>query len=329
METGRGMRRERVCEVKGRANKHMARHWVVLIAVLAAGCATVSVPVTGKNGQGATPRFDQSETALSASSFWGRSIITATFNDATDTAATILYSSSTRTVLKGASLLGWSYSTDGGTSWSYGGKVAPPEGWAVLWGSPAITRSEFNQRYVFISNLAVPSKKFPASGASGPLATYMGGACIVRSTDGGVTFQQHQCIHNNYDYYDGGSMAAGPGREIYAAYLDVPHTQIDVWMSLTETDTFSKLPNPFPGQEMWSHPRLRVDSVSGALYVAAVCVLPSILVRRFNVPFFFGGTALLIVVGVALDTVAQIETHMLTRSYQGFMKRGRMRGRRG
>ena len=67
----------------------------------------------------------------------------------------------------------------------------------------------------------------------------------------------------------------------------------------------------------------------GAIYVAAVCVLPTILIRRFNVPFYFGGTALLIVVGVALDTVAQIETHMLTRSYQGFMRRGRLRGRRG
>jgi preprotein translocase subunit SecY len=70
-------------------------------------------------------------------------------------------------------------------------------------------------------------------------------------------------------------------------------------------------------------------TLGGALYVAAVCVLPSLLIRRFNVPFYFGGTALLIVVGVALDTVAQIETHMLTRSYQGFMKRGRLRGRRG
>ncbi|MFN8625668.1 MAG: preprotein translocase subunit SecY [Candidatus Binatia bacterium] len=70
-------------------------------------------------------------------------------------------------------------------------------------------------------------------------------------------------------------------------------------------------------------------TLGGALYVAAVCVLPSILIRRFNVPFYFGGTALMIVVGVALDTVAQIETHMLTRSYQGFMRRGRLRGRRG
>jgi len=46
------------------------------------------------------------------------------------------------------------------------------------------------------------------------------------------------------------------------------------------------------------------------------------------VPFYFGGTSLLIVVGVALDTVSQIESHLLTRSYEGFLKKGRIRGRR-
>ena len=70
-------------------------------------------------------------------------------------------------------------------------------------------------------------------------------------------------------------------------------------------------------------------TLGGALYVSAVCVLPSILIRRFNVPFYFGGTALLIVVGVALDTVQQIEAHMLTRHYEGLMKKGRLKGRRG
>ncbi len=67
----------------------------------------------------------------------------------------------------------------------------------------------------------------------------------------------------------------------------------------------------------------------GALYLAAVCVLPEILIQRFNIPFYFGGTSLLIVVGVALDTVSQIESHLITRSYDGFMKKGRLRGRRG
>jgi preprotein translocase subunit SecY len=67
----------------------------------------------------------------------------------------------------------------------------------------------------------------------------------------------------------------------------------------------------------------------GALYVSAVCVLPTILIARFNVPFYFGGTALLIVVGVAIDTVSQMESHMLARHYEGFMKKGgAIKGRR-
>jgi preprotein translocase subunit SecY len=70
-------------------------------------------------------------------------------------------------------------------------------------------------------------------------------------------------------------------------------------------------------------------TLTGAIYVSAVCVLPTLLIERFNVPFYFGGTALLIVVGVALDTVAQIETHLLTRNYEGFMRRGRVKSRRG
>ncbi len=67
----------------------------------------------------------------------------------------------------------------------------------------------------------------------------------------------------------------------------------------------------------------------GAIYLSAVCILPDILRVKFNVPFYFGGTSLLIVVGVALDTVSQIESHLVTRSYEGFLKKGRLRGRRG
>jgi preprotein translocase subunit SecY len=63
-------------------------------------------------------------------------------------------------------------------------------------------------------------------------------------------------------------------------------------------------------------------TLGGAVYVSAVCVLPSILITQFKVPFYFGGTALLIVVGVAIDTVSQIESHMLSRHYEGFLKKG-------
>jgi preprotein translocase subunit SecY len=69
-------------------------------------------------------------------------------------------------------------------------------------------------------------------------------------------------------------------------------------------------------------------TLGGAVYVSAVCVLPTLLITKFNVPFYFGGTALLIVVGVAIDTIAQIESHMLSRHYEGFLKKGSMRGRR-
>jgi len=65
----------------------------------------------------------------------------------------------------------------------------------------------------------------------------------------------------------------------------------------------------------------------GALYLSAVCVLPSILIAEFNAPFYFGGTALLIVVGVAMDTAQQIESHLLARSYEGLLKKGKVKGR--
>jgi preprotein translocase subunit SecY len=67
----------------------------------------------------------------------------------------------------------------------------------------------------------------------------------------------------------------------------------------------------------------------GALYVSAVCVMPVLLSNRIGVPFYFGGTALLIVVGVALDTIGQIEAHLVSRQYEGFVKGTRMRGRLG
>lgn len=68
-------------------------------------------------------------------------------------------------------------------------------------------------------------------------------------------------------------------------------------------------------------------TAAGALYLAAVCILPTVLITNYGVPFYFGGTGLLIVVGVALDTVGQIEGHLLTRHYDG-VAGGRVRGRK-
>lgn len=69
-------------------------------------------------------------------------------------------------------------------------------------------------------------------------------------------------------------------------------------------------------------------TLPGAIFLALIAILPFVLINELAVPFFFGGTGLLIVVGVALDTLQQIESHLLMRHYDGFLKKGRLRGRR-
>ena len=68
-------------------------------------------------------------------------------------------------------------------------------------------------------------------------------------------------------------------------------------------------------------------TLPGAIFFAAIAILPWVLISRANVNFFFGGTGLLIVVGVALDTLQQIESHLVMRHYDGFLKKGKIRGR--
>jgi preprotein translocase subunit SecY len=68
-------------------------------------------------------------------------------------------------------------------------------------------------------------------------------------------------------------------------------------------------------------------TLAGAVYISAICVLPTFFTQAMKVPFYFGGTSVLILVGVALDTVAQIETFLISRNYEGFMKHARVRGR--
>ncbi|MCZ6623288.1 MAG: preprotein translocase subunit SecY [Deltaproteobacteria bacterium] len=111
-------------------------------------------------------------------------------------------------------------------------------------------------------------------------------------------------------------------------YTAVVFNPVDVAENLKKSGGY--IPGIRPGQktaEFIDRVLSRI-TLGGAIYLSAVALLPTILISQFNVPFFFGGTALLIVVGVALDTVSQIETHMITRNYEGFMKRGRLRGRR-
>jgi len=70
-------------------------------------------------------------------------------------------------------------------------------------------------------------------------------------------------------------------------------------------------------------------TLPGAIFYAFIAVLPQFLQNWANLPFYFGGTGLIIIVGVALDTLQQIESHLVTRHYDGFMKKGKLRSRRG
>ncbi|MEE8328681.1 MAG: preprotein translocase subunit SecY [Thermodesulfovibrionia bacterium] len=112
-------------------------------------------------------------------------------------------------------------------------------------------------------------------------------------------------------------------------YTAIIFNPVDIADNLKKYGGF--IPGIRPGQ-MTSEYIYRVlarITFGGAVYLSVVAILPDILSGYFNVPFYFGGTSLLIVVGVALDTVSQIESHLITRSYEGFLKKGKIRGRRG
>jgi len=89
------------------------------------------------------------------------------------------------------------------------------------------------------------------------------------------------------------------------------------------------IPGIRPGEHTAQYIQTVVERITlgGALGVVAIAILPDYMRKIFNAPFFFGGTSLLIVVGVALDTIGQIESHLIMRHYEGFMKQGRIKGR--
>ncbi len=91
------------------------------------------------------------------------------------------------------------------------------------------------------------------------------------------------------------------------------------------------IPGIRPGQRTsdYIYKVLTRVTFAGSLYLATVCVIPELLIYKLGVPFYFGGTSLLIVIGVGLDTAQQIESHMLMRNYEGFLAKGRLKGRSG
>ena len=110
-------------------------------------------------------------------------------------------------------------------------------------------------------------------------------------------------------------------------YTAIVFNPIDIADNMRKNGGF--VPGIRPGKKTAEHIERILTRITlpGALFFAAIAVLPWVLMGQLNVNYFFGGTGLLIVVGVALDTLQQIESHLLMRHYDGFMKKGKIRGR--
>ena len=111
-------------------------------------------------------------------------------------------------------------------------------------------------------------------------------------------------------------------------YTNVVFNPVDTADNLKKNGGF--LPGIRPGKNTAEHidyVLTRLTTV-GAIYLSAVCVLPEIMISQYAVPFYFGGTSLLIVVNVNMDFVAQVHSHLLAHQYEGLIKKSRLRGRR-
>ena len=110
-------------------------------------------------------------------------------------------------------------------------------------------------------------------------------------------------------------------------YNSIQFNPIDLAENMKKWGGF--IPGIRPGEATAQYIQKILERITlwGALFIVMIAILPDILRKQLNAPFFFGGTSLLIAVGVALDTVGQIESHLIMRHYEGFMKKSRIKGR--
>ena len=155
------------------------------------------------------------------------------------------------------------------------------------------------------------------------------------------------CISGNYYEFYSSSMgpslwsSLAPGSLLYTLiyvgliiffcffYTAVVLNPVDMADNMKKYGGF--IPGIRPGQKTadFIYKVLTRITFAGAIYLAIVCVIPELLIYKLNMPFYFGGTSLLIVIGVGLDTAQQIENHMLMRNYDGFLGKGSLKGRSG
>ena len=133
----------------------------------------------------------------------------------------------------------------------------------------------------------------------------------------------------------------GPGQPLYLAFftgliifftffytLNVSFKVDDIADNLKNQNGF--IPGIRPGKRTEDYLRYIVTRITtvGALYLAAVALLPEILRSQLSIPFYFGGTSVLIVVAVTLDTMSQIQSHLVAHQYEGLLERSQLRGRK-
>jgi preprotein translocase subunit SecY len=145
----------------------------------------------------------------------------------------------------------------------------------------------------------------------------------------------------NHPWMQGVARALSPGTVTYTVlyavaiifftyfYTAIVFNPTDVADNMRKYGGF--IPGIRPGARTAEFIEKVLDRITlvGAVYLTLISILPELLITTMNVPFFFGGTSLLIVVGVALDTVQQVESHLLMRNYEGFLKKGQVKGRLG
>ncbi|MCC6213240.1 MAG: hypothetical protein IT376_00085 [Polyangiaceae bacterium] len=262
-------------------------------------------PVAGGPDQPPTSEFEQAEAVATWAFGEEGAVISVAYNDRTQVLLDpkIVYpdgpNGQERIVKRGASLMGWSYSTDDGASFIYGGRVTPPPGWAVIWGDPALATLQYSPSTVYLANLAGSDTAFPASGEVVNEAPSLDGFCIARSTTAGASFASVHCFKKGICsntgkscrgrlndclvpgpvpelgecegiFYDGTALAAH-GDDLYFAAAAVWSHEIHVWRAregrLEDLELLADY-SPFDREGMTLHPRFRV--ARGKLYVLAM-----------------------------------------------------------
>jgi len=251
------------------------------------------VSVTGnsiRKGEDRTDEFLQSETVSAISKVGQQFIVTVGYNDRTTgvTNPEVTYpagrTGNQRIVRRGTSLMGWSYSTDGGYTFNYGGRVRPPTGWAAIWSDPAIAKTGIDDPNVYYAQMSVSDTAFVTGTGYDPNTDTINNAtpspdgyCIARSTDRGVTFSKTACIiiPDGGFGVDGTALAAattnGGARQVYLSMQSGPTGR--VWrmngdgdtMTFTEISPVALVPG---GGGIRLHPSLR--QVNGIVYFVAV-----------------------------------------------------------